>query len=117
MAKRQTRTYGGGTTTHFEKMGESLVQNVVNLSSERSPYTTTVPRKTQGRGASPTGVKKNKGAYQIREAHGPQFHISATLYAANAAEASTTQRNTRVMRAAVGDRDFWSARQFGQKTY
>lgn len=117
MKKQQTRTYGGGTTTHFEKMGESLLHNIVNLSAERSPYTMTTPKKTQGRGASPTGVKRNKGAYMIQEAHGPQFHISATLYRENAAESSMVLRNARIVRSAIGDRDFWSARQYGQKAY
>lgn len=113
MAKR---SYSDNTTTTFEKMGESIPHSVVNLSRPDSPYTTATAKKTKGRGSSPTGKKSNRGATMIHEANGPQFHISATLYHQNAAEASSVQKNTKLMKAAVGDRDFWSKRSYGQDT-
>jgi hypothetical protein len=103
------------TTTSFPKMGDEwITDNLINCSGDRSPYTITVGKKTQGRGASPTGVKKNRGASMINEAHGPTFRPVTTLYAQNAAEASATQRNTRIVPSALGDRDFYAARQYSQ---
>lgn len=104
------------TRSQFPKMGDEwITENLINCSGNRSPYTTPVPRKTQGRGASPTGVKKNRNNNgMIQEAHGPTFRPVTTLYKQNAAEASATQRNTRIVPAAVGDRDFWAARQYSQ---
>lgn len=39
-----------------------------------------------------------------------------TLYAQNAAEASATQRNVRLVPSAIGNRDFYNKRQYGQNT-
>lgn len=103
------------TTTSFPKMGDEwITKNLINCSGNRSPYTTPIPKKTEGRGASPTGVKKNRGASMINEAHGPTFRPVTTLYKQNAAEASATCRNTKLVPSAVGDRDFWAARQYSQ---
>jgi hypothetical protein len=44
------------------------------------------------------------------EPHGAAFKIKATLYAPNAAEASATQRNLRIVPSAIGNRDFYAAR-------
>lgn len=102
-------------TTSFPKMGDDgIPDSVVNMSGDRSAYTKLVGRKTEGRGASPTGVKKNRGKSMIHEANGPQFRPTTTLYVQNAATASDTQRNTRIMKPAMGDRDFWSKRQYRQ---
>lgn len=101
------------TSTDFPKMGESM-EHVLNLSGERSPYTKSTPRKTMGRGSSPTGTAAIRGRTMIKEANGPCFHIKATLYSQNAAEASAVTRNVRIMPSAVGNRDFWSKRQYGQ---
>lgn len=110
------------TTTNFPKMGDSLAENLVNMSGQRSPYTKMVPKKTMGRGASPTGVAGHRSGYMIKEAHGPCFRIKSVLYKQNAAEASATLSNTRMMRVAVPreDRvgsasDFWTKRQYGQR--
>jgi hypothetical protein len=98
-------------TTSFPKMGdEEITKNVINASGDRSPYTVSVGRKTMGRGASPTGTKVNRGKTMIHEANGPTFRPVTTLYKQNAAEASATQRNTRVVPSALGSRDFWAAR-------
>lgn len=102
-------------TTEFPKMGDSgIPDSVVNMSGDRSAYTKLVGRKTEGRGASPTGVKKNRGRSMIHEANGPKGIPVATLYKPNAAQASDTQRNTKIMKPAMGDRDFWAKRQYGQ---
>lgn len=101
-------------TTSFPKMGdEGIPHSFINMSGQRSPYTQTVPKKTMGRGASPTGTKANRGGKLI-EPGGPHFRPVTTLYRQNAAEASATQRNTRIMPSALGDRDFWKGRKAAQ---
>lgn len=102
-------------TTSFPKMGdEGIPHSFVNMSGARSPYTKTMPRKTMGRGKSPTGVKANRGASMINEAHGPKFRPVATLYKQNAAAASDNQRKTYTVQSALGDRDFWKGRKAAQ---
>jgi len=106
-------------SSDFPTMGEDVIKQVCNLSGKPSQYTMSVPRKTMGRGSSPIGstggVKSHK---EIHEAHGPAFTVKATLYHQNAAEASTTLRNVRIVPTVVGNRDtgFWAKRQYGQRT-
>jgi hypothetical protein len=103
-------------SSDFPVMGESVAQHIMNMSRKRSPYTTAVKKKTQGRGASPTGRTGGvKSHALIHEANGPACTVKATLYKQNAAEASTVLRNTKMMPSAVGNRDFWVKRQYGQK--
>lgn len=78
--------------------------------ADRSRYTISEPKKTMGRGASPTGTAGKKGRSMIHEANGPACHVSATLYKRNAAEASATERNVRILPSAIGNRDFWDKR-------
>lgn len=42
--------------------------------------------------------------------HGAAFKITTALYKQNAAEASATQRNVRIVPSAIGNRDFYAAR-------
>lgn len=97
----------GTTTTTFEKVGDNIAAHVLNVSGGRSnPYTMTVKKNTQGRGASPTGKSSIRGSSMIHEANGPKCHIVATLYKANAAEAGLQTRNVRILRAVMGDQAF-----------
>jgi hypothetical protein len=101
--RKSARTFTDNSTTSFAKMGdEGIPSSVVNMSGQRSPYTQTVPKKTQGRGASPTGKKVNRGQSMIHEANGPACKIVTTLYKANAASANDTQRNVKYMPPAMG---------------
>lgn len=101
----------GSTTTTFEKMGEDIAKNVLNPSGVRNnPYVMVRPKNTQGRGKSPTGRSAIRGSTMIHEANGPACTVKATLYKANAAEASATQRNVRTLPAVMGDRAFQPAR-------
>lgn len=111
MAKQDTPGQGD-----FPMMGESLLQHICNLSGERSPYTKVVGKKTMGRGASPTGKYAKRGSTMIHEANGPKCTIVATLYKANAAEASATERNVRIVPSTVSrpDAGFWGKREYGQ---
>lgn len=75
-----------------------------------SPYTKSVPRNSMGTGASPTGRKVNRANAKMPESGGPKYTIVATLYKPNAAEASATQRNVRIMPSKAGVGDFWKER-------
>src|SRR5690348_16893432 len=121
MARKSQEREAPNAST-FPKMGESIPHGLINVSGNRSPYTQLQPKKTMGRGASPTGKAAVRGRTQISEANGPQFHVSTTLYKANSAEASKTLRNTSMMPAAItrpdhvgSASDFWTKRMFGQK--
>ncbi len=50
----------------------------------------------------------------LLEPQGARWGIRETLYAANAAAASDTERNVRTVPSAIGNRDFWDARQRSQ---
>ena len=103
-------------SAQFPKVGEDVASHVMNLSGQRSPYTTTVGKKTMGRGSSPTGRYAKRGSSLIHEAHGPCFHIKATLYAQNAAAASDVERHVKIVPSRIShpDAGFWSSRQYAQ---
>lgn len=109
MAKSFTDNY----TTSFPKMGDGIPHSVCNL-SRGSENTHSVPRQTMGRGASPTGVKKNRGSSLKGESAAPAFRPVARLYGQNAAEASMTQRRTYIIKSAAGGGDFDSRRSYKQ---
>lgn len=114
MARKSARSFTDNYTTSFPKMGdEGIPSSVVNMSGARSPYTQTVPKHTEGRGASPTGKKVNRGASMIHEANGPACKIVDKISYANSPEAGQTQRNTKIMKSAMGAGDFWSSRKGG----
>jgi hypothetical protein len=92
----------------FPQMGESAIHGLLNLSGRPSAYTTSTPKKTRGRGASPTGTAGHRGSTLINEANGPSCHVTATLYKSNAAEAGMQTRNVKILKSAVGVRDFRS---------
>lgn len=99
------------TTTSFPTVGDSVLSYVGSGgAAKRSGYTIEMPVKTMGRGSSPTGTTGNKSGKMIHEANGPKCTITGTLYSANAAEASATQRNVKIMPSATGSGDFWRAR-------
>jgi hypothetical protein len=109
------------STTSFPKMGDNIAKNIMNPSGARSPYTTTTPKKTMGRGSSPTGrtggTKKN---VMIHEANGPACRVQHTLYKANAADAGKQLTNVKMIPSKMhrpdgtGGGNFWAKRQFGQ---
>jgi hypothetical protein len=50
----------------------------------------------------------------IMERNGASLRPTAMLYASNAASAGSTQRNVVTVPSAIGNRDFWTKRQYGQ---
>lgn len=59
-----------------------------------------VPKKTGGRGASPTGVKANRKPV-MQDRLGPRFAISAKMPGPVAPEARETQSNTKFVPSAI----------------
>jgi hypothetical protein len=99
----------------FPTVGDNVIAHVMGSSSARSSrYTTTVAKKTGGRGASPTGTTGSRSNTKISNANGPKCHIQTTLYKANAAQASATTRNVKIMPNAISRAGFWSKREYGQ---
>ena len=96
-------------TSTFEKMGDSGYAGLVNMSGDRSPYTTPVARKgptTPDVGGGGAGGRANGGV--LHEGMGPQFRpISSHLYAEDYA---ATGKHIRQVPSSVGNRDFWNAR-------
>lgn len=113
-----------GVSSDFPMMGESVLSHIMRSpSSKPGPYVTTVAKNTKGRGKSPTGSTGGvKGHTEIHEANGPACHVQHSLYKANAAEASATQRNVRIVSSAVPRADrkgsaspFWAKRQYASQ--
>lgn len=117
-----TRSYGGKSTSSFPTMGDKWMKHCVNASGRRSANTISVPRKNTAGGTAPGKTANVRGRTLIKEAQGPRFHISATLYKRNAAESSATERNVKLMSPAIrrsdgtgSAGDFWSKRAYGQR--
>jgi hypothetical protein len=106
------------TKTAFAAVGDNVLSYVGSGSPSRPQYGTLEAKGTMGRGSSPTGTKANRGATMIKEANGPKCTITGVLYKANAAEASATERNVRIMpSAASAESDFWKARKVTGQAY
>lgn len=73
-------------------------------------YVKVLPRGTEGRGSSPTGVMASRSSTKIQEACGPRCTVVATLYKANAAAAGDQARSVTLMPSAAGVGDFWKSR-------
>lgn len=100
------------TTTSFPTVGDSVLSYVGSACAAKpsNKHVQVVPKGTMGRGKSPTGTMASRSSTKISEADGPRCCVKATLYQANAAEASATTRNVKIMPSATGESDFWKAR-------
>ena len=99
--------------SQFPKMGEEpLTASLVNISGQRSPYTTPIPRKGPAADVLATGGTGHRGvgADATGENAGPAFRPQTTICFPNAPEASQTGRGMRTLPSAVGNRDFWDRR-------
>ncbi len=95
----------------FQPVGDNVLAYVGDGCAHPDPrYTKSMARGTMGRGSSPTGTAAHRSGTKINEATGPRCCVKATLYKANAAEASTTQRNVKIMPSAAGIGDFWKSK-------
>jgi hypothetical protein len=107
-----TRAYGDTTTTNFPKMGEEpMTTSLVNVSGDRSPYTTMRPKGNASGGPLAGGTAaRGVGPDATGEHSGPCFTPMTTISYPNAPEASQTGRGLRVMPSRVGNQDFWDSR-------
>jgi hypothetical protein len=101
-------------SAQFPTMGEyPLEGGLVNMSGERSAYTTPEARKGPSADAmdGPTG---HKGAISMSGEHnGPRFRPMTTICYPNTPEAGATGRGMRTLPSSVGNRDFWDRRADG----
>lgn len=102
------------TTTSFPKMGTSNAR-ANNVSGAPSKHTKPV-RKKNTVSAKPEGAT---AAHRqgTQERLGFQGAPQVTMSYPNAPEASQTLRNTRIVPSAIGNRDFYLKRQYGQNAY
>ena len=100
-------------TGDFPTVGDSVLSYVARGGCGKPNKGKLVAKGTEGRGKSPTGTMASRSSTKIHEAQGPRCTVKATLYKSNAAEASQTQRNVRIMPSAAGVGDFWKKRQYG----
>ena len=98
------------TTTSPAKMGEEMAK--AQSTSSQSPNVQYAPRGGAKSGAPVGTISGVRPGHQERL--GAKFAPQMPLYEQNAPEASLVQRNVRVLPSAVGNRDFWLKRQYGQ---
>lgn len=119
MTDAYTRSYGDATQTSFPKMGEHpLVGTLVNISGDRSPYTTSRPKAASGDAIATGGTAiRGVGGNATGEHSGPVFAPQTAISFANSSEASQTGRGLRTIPSVAsksGNGDFWDKRyEFG----
>lgn len=113
MAKKKSNDIGSASgSTSFEKMGESIVDGVVgDIGARQSPNTISRPKKGPKGGGEPATAGHRKGNL---ERQGASLRPTTKLYEQNAPQASDTLKNTRPVKSSVGNRDFYTKRQYGQ---
>ena len=96
--------------TTFPAMGDDgIPRSVVNMSGQRAPYTQEVPKQGGQSGdlASGDGIRTST---EIQHAQGPTLAPITRIYADNAAEATASMRNVRVVPGRGGVDDFYLKR-------
>lgn len=102
--------------TSFPPMGPNgISDSVVNVSGQRSPYTTLVPVGGVPGGAGIDGPTAPAGAAQHpteinAETLGPCCKPQTTLFFPNAADHEQTGRNVKILPSRAGTSDFWAQR-------
>lgn len=91
-------------------VGDNVFSFVGDGTCQKAQRGKLVAKGTMGRGSSPTGSAAIRGSHKMSETSGPKCCIGMTLYKANAATASDTTRNVRLMSSAAGVTDFVKAR-------
>ena len=100
------------TKTKFEKVGDNVARSIGGSQSAK-PQRGTLVKKGNSKGGMLEGATAVHRA-NIQETLGASWHPTATLYAANAPEAGLVQRNVRTVQSAIGNRDFYLKRAYGQ---
>lgn len=94
----------------FPTMGDNgMVSSVVNMSGQRSQYTTPGPGiGGGGKSDAPDSDTSIRKSTEIENAQGPKATIYTRIYEGNAAEANLTLRNVRIVPSKAGVSDFWA---------
>ncbi|WP_188187570.1 hypothetical protein [Nonomuraea sp. SYSU D8015] len=104
---------GDKTTTKFPTMGTEAA-NVRNVSGAPSSYTKPVRKSGNAKGGMIEAALSEGVRRQTHERHGATYAPRAQMVVGNDPAESANLRNTRIVRSAVGNRDFWAKRQYGQ---
>lgn len=97
------------TVTSPAKMGEEMAHP--NSVSSQSPNVKYRPRGGAAGGSEPATANHRQGH---QERLGAKYAPQMVMSAPQAPEAAATGRNVRILSSAVGNRDFWLKRQYGQ---
>src|SRR4051794_16746242 len=104
---RGKTTAGAPGRSSFRTIGTEVAKGVRAVQPQRGR---SVPKKGGVGGMLEAATATHRRG--IQERMGAQFAPTAVLYKQNAAEASATQRNVRIVPSAVGNRDFYLRRQY-----
>jgi hypothetical protein len=97
--------------SNFPKMGTEAA-SANNVSGAPSANTTLVPKQGSSGGAPDASTKGNRQG--VLERNGFKGAPQTAISYPNAPEAANTLRNVRLVPSAVGNRDFYLKRQYGQ---
>jgi hypothetical protein len=119
MASRRNKATIAPTTTSPAKMGEEMAH--AQSVSAQSPNLKYAPRKG-GKSDAPVGTASGGRTPTISpdsrvpwtERLGAKFAPQVAMSGPVSPEAAQTQRNVRLVNSAVGNRDFYLRRQYGQ---
>lgn len=111
MAKSKNQKQPTGS---FSTMGTSVAVSI-GASQSAKPQRGIVRPKNDSKGGMLEAATASHRA-GIQERLGFKGAPQTTLYAQNAAEAGLTQRNVVTVPSAIGNRDFYLRRQYGQGT-
>lgn len=107
MAKKMAPNRASGD---FPTVGTSVARSVSARPALRG---TAVPKTGNSKGGFAEAATAKHRA-NIQERLGAKLRPTAVLYAVNAAAANDTYRNVRYVPSAIGNRDFWNKRAYGQ---
>lgn len=102
----------GKTTTTFPKMGTEAAHAVA--AADYSPNLKFRPRGTTAGGSMPPDAGTAGSRTGQQERLGATFAPKVLMSSPQAPEAGQNLRNTRLVPSAVGNRDFWLKRAYGQ---
>jgi hypothetical protein len=100
------------TTTTFPTMGTEAAKLAHVAQPQKGK---SIPKTGNSKGGMIEGATATHKA-NIAERLGAKLAPQVPLYAPNAPEAAETQRNTVIVPSALGNRDFYLRRQYGQGT-
>jgi hypothetical protein len=86
------------------------VTGYVGNGTRKAGSTASSQKSEVGKGAAAVATAVPRGSHKMSESSSARFCVTSTLYKANAAEASATTRNVRLMPSCTGVTDFRKSR-------